>query len=265
MALFKLREPISRRATLAAGALSVIVLLAVWSFVSYFREFSGVSQLMLPTPTAVLTGLTELFFEQGLLVDIWWSFQRILIATLLSAAIALPLGVLMGSFPVIDGFFSSLTTPMRFLPITAFIGLLINWFGIGEQMKIAFLFLGIFFYFLPVVVQAIHDVDNKLVQTAYTLGATRRQTIFTVLIPAALPDIFEAFRIMNGIGWTYVVIAEIINAKNGIGYMIHHSSSSRGKMEWAFAGIIVIGVIGVLTDWLIVQFNRWLFRWKYDK
>jgi NitT/TauT family transport system permease protein len=265
MALFKLREPISRKATIVAGALSVSMLIAVWGFISYFREFTGVSQLMLPTPTAVLLGLSELFFEQGLLVDVWWSFQRILIATLMSAAIALPLGVLMGSLPVVNGFFKSLTTPMRFLPITAFIGLLIIWFGIGEQMKIAFLFLGIFFYFLPVVVQAIADVDEQLVQTAYTLGANRRQTIFTVLIPAALPDIFEAFRIMNGIGWTYVVIAETINAKQGIGYMIYYASSSRGKMEWAFAGILVIGVIGVLTDWLIVQFNRWLFRWKYDQ
>ncbi len=167
----------------------------------------------------------------------------------------------MGSFDVINRLFDPIIAPMRYLPITAFIPLLILWFGIDESQKVAFLFLGTVVYLLPAVVDAIRVVPDELVQTAYTLGATRWQVVRTVLIPAALPQIFDGFRVMNAIAWTYIILAEIVNSTDGIGYLLD-LAGKHFKPEWSFAGILVVGVIGILTDVLIRSVNRLLFSWR---
>jgi NitT/TauT family transport system permease protein len=175
--------------------------------------------------------------------------------------VALPLGILMGSFEAVNRFFEPIVAPMRYLPITAFIPLLILWFGIQETQKVAFLFLGTFVFLLPVVVDAIRVVPDELVQTSFTLGASRWQVIRTVLIPAALPQIFDSFRVMNAIAWTYIILAEIVNPQNGIGYILR-LAEQHFKPAWSFAGILVVGVIGLITDLLIRGINRLLFRWR---
>src|SRR5206468_9968417 len=126
---------------------------------------------------------------------IWASFVRSAISFLLAALVALPLGVVMGALEPINRLMEPLMVPLRYLPISAFILLLILWLGIGEAQKIAFLFLGVFVYLLPVVVTAIRQVPEELVQTALTLGASRWQVVRTVLLPAAMPDIFDSFRV----------------------------------------------------------------------
>jgi NitT/TauT family transport system permease protein len=151
--------------------------------------------------------------------------------------------------------------PLRYMPISAFIPLLILWFGIYEKQKIAFLFLGVFVYLLPVVVSAIRLVPEELVQTALTLGATKFQVIRTVLIPAALPEIFDSFRVMNAIAWTYVILAEAVNPERGLGYMVELARTHH-KASWSFAGLLVIGGIGLLTDFLIRLLSSLLFRWR---
>jgi NitT/TauT family transport system permease protein len=139
--------------------------------------------------------------------------------------------------------------------------MLILWFGIDESQKIAFLFLGVFVYLLPVVVTAVRAVPQEYVDTAYTLGATRWQVIRTVLVPAALPEIVDSFRVMNAIAWTYIILAEIVNPKNGIGYILR-LAEQHTKPAWSFAGILVVGVIGILTDLAIRGLNQALFRWR---
>jgi NitT/TauT family transport system permease protein len=152
-------------------------------------------------------------------------------------------------------------SPLRYMPISAFIPLLILWFGIYEKQKIAFLFLGVFVYLLPVVVSAIRAVPEELVQTSLTLGATRVQAIRTVLLPAALPEIFDSFRVMNAILWTYVILAEAVNPEHGLGYMVELARTHQ-KASWSFAGLLVIGGIGLLTDFLIRATSNVLFRWR---
>lgn len=189
------------------------------------------------------------------------SALRIAKAIGLSIVVALPLGIAMGSFDVINRIFEPIVAPMRYLPITAFIPLLILWFGIDESQKVAFLFLGTVVYLLPAVVDAIRLVPEELVQTAFTLGATKAQVIRTVLIPAALPAIFDGFRVMNAIAWTYIILAELVNPQNGIGYILRLAEQHL-KPEWSFAGIIVVGVIGLASDLLIGGLNRLLFSWR---
>jgi NitT/TauT family transport system permease protein len=252
------RTPVPENARLVLGASSLFLVLGTWAVLTYGGV---VSPFFLPSPTAVLDGLVELILEKGLLTAVGISTLRILAAFGLAVAVALPLGVMMGSFDAVNRFFDPVMAPLRYMPITAFIPLLILWFGIDEEQKIAFLFLGTFVYLLPVVVDAIRVVPEELSQTAFTLGATRWQVVMTVLVPAALPQIFDSFRVMNAIAWTYVILAEVVNAKAGIGYLLN-LAQQHTKPEWSLAGIAVVGLIGLVTDFLIDQANRALFRWR---
>jgi NitT/TauT family transport system permease protein len=116
-------------------------------------------------------------------------------------------------------------------------------------------------YLLPAVVDALRLVPEELVQTAFTLGATKGQVIRTVLIPAAMPQIFDGFRVMNAIAWTYIILAEIVNPQTGIGYILQ-LAQSHNTPEWSFAGILVVGVIGILSDVAIRGLNALLFSWR---
>jgi NitT/TauT family transport system permease protein len=215
----------------------------------------------LPSPTEVVRGTIQLFVQEDLAGAILLSTRRIALAFALAALIALPLGVLMGAFEPINRFFEPIVSPLRYMPISAFIPILILWFGIYEKQKIAFLFLGVFVYLLPVVVTSIRTVPDELVQTALTLGASRTQVVRTVLLPAALPEIFDSFRVMNAISWTYVILAEAINPEHGLGYMVELARTHQ-KASWSFAGLLVIGGIGLLTDFLIRSISDFLFRWR---
>jgi NitT/TauT family transport system permease protein len=217
--------------------------------------------LFLPSPVAVLRSLVRMSFDGTLAANISASVFRIVVSFFLAAAIAVPLGVLMGAFEPVNRLFEPIMAPLRYLPISAFIPLLILWLGIHEAQKIAFLFLGVFVYLLPVVVTAIRAVPEELVQTALTLGASPLKAVWTVLVPAALPDIFDSFRVMNAISWTYVILAEIVNASSGLGYMIELAGAHL-KTDEIFAGILVIGVIGLATDALIRFVNGILFGWR---
>ena len=235
-----------------------VVLIGAWCALSYGGL---VEPSFLHTPTAVLRGLLVLFFEHDLGAAIWTSPRRIGIAFFLASATALPLGVLMGAFEPINRFFDPIMAPLRFMPIVAFIPLMIMWFGIDESQKIAFLYLGVFVYLVPVVVQAIRAVPQEYVDTAYTLGASRFQVIRTVLVPASLPEIFESFRVMNAIAWTYVILAEGVNPGTSLGYVIH-LAYTHSRPDWSFAGLFVIGAVGLASDAIIRGLNAVLFRWQ---
>lgn len=255
---FALREPLPPRTALALGLVAPAVVLGGWCVATY----GGLAPPdFLPSPSEVVRGTLQLFIQYDLLEAILVSTRRIAIAFALASAVALPLGVLMGAFDPINRVFEPITAPLRYMPISAFIPLLILWFGIYETQKIAFLFLGVFVYLLPVVVSAIRAVPEELVQTARTLGASKVQVVWTVLLPPALPEIFDSFRVMNAISWTYVILAEAVNPEHGLGYMVELARTHQ-KASWSFAGLLVIGGIGLLTDVLIRMISSALFRWR---
>jgi NitT/TauT family transport system permease protein len=256
--LFAIRSPLPKRTAFMLGFVAPALVLGAWCIVSYGHL---VQPDFLPTPTEVLRGTLQLFIQYDLATAIYISTRRIALAFLLASALALPLGVLMGAFDPINRFFEPIMAPLRYMPISAFIPLLILWFGIYEKQKIAFLFLGVFVYLLPVVVSSIRLVPDELVQTALTLGATKFQVIRTVLLPAALPEIFDSFRVMNAIAWTYVILAEAVNPEHGLGYMVELARTHQ-KASWSFAGLLVIGGIGLLTDALIRFVSNFLFSWR---
>lgn len=260
---WELRRPLSPGRGRALGAAAVALVLGGWVVLT--APLSGGAPLVgpsfLPAPAEVIRSLLRLFFDQGLVASIGVSVLRILKALGLSVLVAVPLGVAMGTFEIINRFFDPLVAPMRYLPITAFMPLLILWFGIDESYKVGFLFLGTVVYLLPVVVDAIRSVPDELVQTAFTLGATKAQVVRTVLIPAAMPQIFDSFRVVNAIAWTYIILAEMVNAHEGIG-VLFKTAERVAKLENAFALLLVVGLIGLLTDVAISGLNRLLFNWR---
>jgi NitT/TauT family transport system permease protein len=254
----KVRDPVTVRTSRVLAAAGLATFIVVWCVLSYGNI---VPTIILPSPTEVLRAFPVLHFEEALVRSAWGSFRRVTLGFALAAAVSIPLGILMGTFPVIKHFFNPLLDPLRFLPISALVPLFIVWFGIDELQKIVFLFVGIVVYMLPLVVEAVASVDEVYLQTATTLGATRGQLIRHVLIPGSLPAIGEALRVMNGIGWTYVIMAEVINARYGLGYLIT-TAGKRSHVDQIFALVLVILAIGVATDWLIRQINQALFHWN---
>jgi NitT/TauT family transport system permease protein len=258
--LWSLRKALPRRYRVPFAVAMPAVVMVTWCVLTLGAN-PIVSPLFLPSPVLVLQSTLQMIFEHTLFGAIWASTLRILISFVAAAVVALPLGIAMGSYEPVNRLMEPVMAPLRYMPISAFIPLLILWLGIGESQKVAFLFLGVFVYLLPVVVTAIRAVPEELVQTALTLGATRFQAIRTVLVPAALPDIFDSFRVMNAISWTYVILAEFVNARTGLGYMIQLAGSHL-KTAQVFSGILVIGFIGLLTDAFIRGLNAALFRWR---
>jgi NitT/TauT family transport system permease protein len=247
-----------RRATARKLALAGVALfIGLWCLLSY----SGlVPTVILPSPTEVLQAFPVLHFEEALVRSAGASFYRVMMGFLLSAVVAIPLGIVMGTFPPVKHFFAPILDPLRFLPISALVPLFIVWFGIEDMQKIMFLFVGTFVYLLPLVVEAVEKVDEVYLQTAMTLGARPSQLIWSVLVPGSLPAIAEALRVMNGIGWTYVILAEVINAPLGLGALIT-VAGKRSHVDQIFALVLVILAIGIATDFIIRMVNKRLFRW----
>jgi len=252
------REPVPQQKARALALAGLLSFLAAWCVLSYADV---VPTVILPSPTEVVRAFPVLHFEEALVRSAGWSLYRVGMGFVLSALVAIPLGLLMGTFPPVKHFLSPLVDPLRFLPISALVPLFLVWFGIEETMKIMLLFVGTLVYLLPLVVEAVEGVDDVYLQTATTLGATRWQLVRHVLIPGSLPSIGEALRVMNGIGWTYVILAEIVNARYGLGHIIT-VAGKRSHVDQIFAGVIVILFIGVATDVLIRIVNKQLFYWK---
>jgi NitT/TauT family transport system permease protein len=253
----QVREAIGYRRARALASAGVLTFVGTWCLLSYANL---VPDTILPTPTEVLRAFPVLHFEEALVRSAMMSFYRVMGGFFLAAVVAIPLGLLMGTFPPIKHFFAPILDPLRFLPISALVPLFIVWFGIDDLQKIVFLFVGTVVYLLPLVVEAVENVDEVYLQTATTLGATRSQLVWSVLVPGSLPAIGEALRVMNGIGWTYVILAEVINAQYGLGALIT-VAGKRSHIDQIFALVLVILVIGVVTDWIIHAINKRLFFW----
>jgi NitT/TauT family transport system permease protein len=261
--LWGVRTPLPASTARIFSAAALTFVLLVWCILSidFFGRGALVSALYLPSPVDVLKGLVQLTVDQGLIPSVLTSVRRVSIAFSLCVAVSVPLGVLMGSFETFNRLVDPIISPLRFTPMNAFIPMFIVWFGIEETEKIAFLFFATVVFLLPVVVDAVRSVPEEMVQTAQTLGASKMQVIRTVLVPAALPQIFDNFRVMNGIAWGYILLAEMVNPRTGIGNLFD-ASWRASHTEHIFALILVVGVIGLLSDLAIRLVNGALFGWR---
>jgi NitT/TauT family transport system permease protein len=182
----------------------------------------------------------------------------------LSAVIALPLGLLIGSYRSVQALLEPLTDFIRYMPAVAFIPLVMLWVGIDEGSKIAIIFIGTFFQMVLMVAEDVRRVPAAQVEAAQTMGANRRELIEKVILPSAKPALLDTLRITMGWAWTYLVVAELVAANSGLGYAILRAQRFL-QTDTIFAGIIVIGLIGLLTDQLFRWAHRRAFPWLYLK
>ena len=252
-----IRRDISRKTRILLAFLSWGMVVLFWFLLP---RFGNLPPFSLPRPMGVVAAFARLWTDYDLLGNVFMSWWRIAQAFLWSAAIAIPLGLLMGSFPWLHSFINPIAEPMRSMPITAFVPAFIGLFGMEEGMKVGFLFFGMFFYLLALVVEEADRVDQSLLETAMTLGARKPQLLW-LMFRASFPAIFGSFRILYDIGWTYVILAEMVNARKGVGYMVEAARKVL-DIDRVYAGIIAIGFAAFLFRWLLTVAERQLFPWR---
>lgn len=250
--------PVSNAARVLLGILFFVLFFAAWA-VATLGGF--VSPTFLADPITMAHEGYLLISRHGFLYDIGITIWRVVGGFVLAAAVAVPLGILMGAYKPIEAFFEPFVSFARYLPASAFIPLLILWAGIGEAQKLLVIFIGSVFQIVLMVALTVGSTRRDLVEAALTLGARDRGILGRVLIPASAPSIAETLRLVLGWAWTYVIVAELIGSSSGIGHMIIDSQALLATGQMIF-GIIVIGVIGLVSDFLFKAMNRALFSWS---
>ncbi|MBT9553930.1 MAG: ABC transporter permease [Hydrogenophaga sp.] len=255
------RAPISRRAYWVLAVTGLVTPLLMWAALA---AWGGMDPTFMPSPLAVLSKTWDWALENNLLEDMGISVYRVVAGFVLSAVIALPLGLLIGSFRSVQALLEPLTDLIRYMPAVAFIPLVMLWVGIGEGSKIAIIFIGTFFQMVLMVAEDVRRVPAAQVEAAQTMGASRWELVEKVILPSAKPALLDTLRITMGWAWTYLVVAELVAANSGLGYAILRAQRFL-QTDTIFAGIIVIGLIGLVTDQLFRWAHRRAFPWLYLK
>jgi len=256
----KWRWPLSRQLTLSVATLAV--LLAIWWAVTALQL---ISPLFLPSPWQVLQKLLTIAGPQGFMDATLWqhlaaSLTRIAIALVLAAIVGVPVGIAMGLSPTVRGILDPLIELYRPVPPLAWLPLVIIWFGIGETPKILLIYLAIF---APVVMSTLAGVKSAQqvrVRAAQSLGASRAQVLWLVILPGALPEILTGLRIGLGVGWSTLVAAELIAATRGLGFMVQ-SAGEFLATDVVLAGIAVIAIIAFVLELGLRALQRRLTSW----
>jgi NitT/TauT family transport system permease protein len=254
---WSIRQGIPRWLKLIMPIIGISVPLLLWAIVSYGGM---VTPVFLPTPTAVLQAGWKLLTQEGLLMDIWASSLRVLVGFLVAALIGIPVGIAMGTFHSMEGLFSPIVGTVRYMPVVAFVPLIVIWVGLGESAKISIIFLGIVLYNAIMVADAVKFIPDEMLNVAYTLGAQRRDVLLKVILPAVFPSILDTLRVNIAGAWNFLVISELIAAQSGLGFRIMQSQRYLQTDKVLFC-IVVIGAIGLLTDYGLKRLSQSLTPW----
>jgi NitT/TauT family transport system permease protein len=256
---FEFGSPLRIEAKIGLGALAWLSFILGWHWLST----SGLADsTLLPGPLKVFKAWVTLFAEREFAVDVLHSVKRIFFSFGIALTIALPIGMLMGAFTPVAGFLNALVSPFRYLPAPSFVPLLLMWLGTGDPQKIALLVIGVVFFLISLFMDNTRAVSAELVECSRTLGASRWKVLWSVLLPAALPNFVDTARQMLAVSWTYLVIAEIVAATNGIGAMMMRAKRFV-QVDDIMAGILTIGLLGLVTDLSIRLIHRLCFKYLH--
>lgn len=239
---------------------SIITPLILWWIIA---SQGWVKPLFLPSPTEVATAIQGLWASGDLQKDIIYSVLRVLAGFSLAVLVSIPLGIAMGAFSSIRALLEPIIGIVRYMPAPAFIPLLILYFGVGETPKVLLIFIGTLFFNTLMVMDAVKFVPKELIEATYTLGGNRPQVVFRVIFPYVLPKIIDAGRVNIAASWNLVIVSELVAATEGLGRRISVAQRFLNT-DQIFAGLIVIGVIGLIIDFGFVWLQRFLCRWSLD-
>lgn len=259
--LLQIRGPISRRAYLILAVAGVLTPLVAWWLAAAVQI---VEPRFLPHPLAVAGRGASWLLEGDLVGDIRISVARVFGGFLLAAALAVPLGILIGTFRPIEAYLEPVNDFFRYMPTPAFIPLVMIWVGIDEGAKIAIIFLGTFFQVVLMVADNVRQVPQSQIEVAQTMGAKRIEIIRHVIVPSAMPAIADTLRVSLGWAWTYLVVAELVASSSGLGFQIMRAQRFL-QTDKIFMGILIIGFLGILFDQIARFAHRRLFAWAQSK
>src|SRR5262245_19662114 len=262
------RQPVSPIPSGVLGLLCLALALGVWWYITRGgHEERLVGYLALPSPAETLNKeqLSELWFDNALTRNLFVSLRRVVLGFALAAAVAIPLGVLCGCFPWINAFFAPVNVFGRNIPIAALIPITFALFGIGETQKVVFIFIAVVAFIMMDTATAIADVSSRYIDTAYTLGASRMQIILKVLVPLAMPRLFNSLRLLFGLAFGYIMLTELVTEGGGIGGLGHiiNVAQRRGHRETIVLVLIVIPAVALTIDRFLYMIQKSLFPHQY--
>lgn len=250
---------------LLISVMTITVLLGSWIVATNLRIVPAVLLPSLDKISQTFIDLSRSGYGGTLLyVHYWITMRRLFVAILFAVLIGIPLGLLSGYVRWINAIVDPLIQFIRPIPPLAYYTLLILWLGIGESSKIMLLFWAALPPIYISCFDAVQRIDSEYLQSAASLGASRHQIFFNIVFPASLPDIFTGLRSAVGVAYTTIVSAEMIASSSGVGWMIIDSSHYL-KSDVMFAGIILLGITGVLIDWLLREMACRIVHWRGKK
>lgn len=241
-------------------SISIVLPLLLWVIVA---SQGWVKPLFLPSPQEVWQAIAGLWQSGDLQKDIIYSVLRVLGGFFMAIVVSIPLGIMMGTFSSIRALCEPIIGILRYMPAPAFIPLLILYFGVGELPKVLLIFIGTLFFNTLMVMDAAKFVPRELIEATYTLGGKRPQIVMKVIFPYILPKIIDAGRVNIAASWNLVIVSELVAATEGLGRRISVAQRFLNT-DQIFAGLIVIGVIGLSIDLLFVWLQRVICRWSLD-
>jgi len=255
--LLAIRAPLPRSTRTVLVVLSVLVPLAAWLILG---ASGAVDPRYLPTPLKVWHAGLDMAASGQLWTDTWATVQRIVYGFGLAIGVSVPLGIAMGSSSAANALLEPLSGLLRYLPAAAFTPLLLIWLGIGESPKIALIFLGTVFFNMLMTADAVRLVPRDFIDVGYTLGTRRWEVLWKIIVPYSLPGLLDAIRVNFAAAWNLVVVAELVNSETGLGKRILLAQRFTAT-DKIFAILVVIAVVGVLTDVLLRLARNRIGRW----
>jgi len=255
---YRIGQTMTRRRYVTTAIVSFVVLLGLWALVSA----TGVTNpRFLPSPVQVAVTLGEQIANGQLLADLGASTFRILVGFLLATVLAVPIGAVVGISARVEAAVQPLVDFIRYMPVVAFVPLTILWIGVGEEQKWLIIFLGTFFQQVLMVADAVRSVPRSFIDVGETLGLSNERILSRIVLRASAPRIWDALRITLGWAWTWIVLAELVAATTGLGYRIVLAQRFL-QTDLIFAYLIVLGILGLVTDVLMRLIGRALFRYE---
>ena len=265
MSIWDLRVPPPGLTGKILGAITLVLIIAFWWLATLgdTPEARWISPVILPSPFEVIKSFPALLNDRGLIASIVATLRRVIIGFGLAVIIGVPLGILAGAWRVFDSASAPVALFGRNVPVAALIPLTILWFGIEETQKVMFLFIACVPFVFSDAVRAIISVPDRYVETAQTLGASSWQIVSKVLVALAMPDIYKSLRSLFGMAFGYIMLAELINAEHGLGFLLS-TSQRRGMSDHIILILFLIGLIAFAIDRFLGWMQRGLFPYRTE-